>query len=158
MTAGPCGSILNVNNTKATQNWGCSTVAYHWWQRPQVSFLSWQKFRHDKVTKLVMTNVCHDKSYVATKMCFSVTNTGLSWQKWYMWQLPPMTVMDSSAQYYSVMLHTALMFALPNWKYVFVSFQLSCHLQCWNIARMQHQTITCSMTIFCSLCSFCSVT
>ena len=59
----------------------CSTAAYHWREMPQVSFLSWQNFCHDKITfvateyfchdkTFVMTYICHDKSFVATKDVF----------------------------------------------------------------------------------------
>ena len=80
-------------------------------------FLSQQKFCHDKYLCLLQKKFCHDKHtfvttklclswqmfchdksmFVATnilllqqKMCFVTTNTCLSQQKRYLWQLPPM--------------------------------------------------------------------
>ena len=53
--------------------------------------LSWQKFCCNKIM-FVMTNIWWDKSFVATKNMFVVASILLLWQKWYLWQLPPMIV------------------------------------------------------------------
>ena len=64
---------------------------YHWLELPQVSFLSWQKFCHDKhvycdkhmfvATKHIF---CHDKSMLVmtsyNTLTFVTINTCLSWQ------------------------------------------------------------------------------
>ena len=60
-----------------------SFLAYHWRELPQVGFLSRQThidFCHDNY------NVCRDKHI------FVATNTRLSRQKCYLWQLPPMVL------------------------------------------------------------------
>ena len=48
----------------------------HWWELPQVSFLSRQKFCHNKPVFVMTKRVfCHDKSVlVATKSCLSWQN------------------------------------------------------------------------------------
>ena len=93
---------------------------YHWRELPQVSFLSRQKFCHQKThllswqkyacrNKHVFTesNICRDKSFITiilswqrcchnkhifimAKQVFVVTNTCLLQQKCYLWQRPPM--------------------------------------------------------------------
>ena len=58
---------------------------YHWWELPQVSFLSHQKLCRDKdffvATKHVFCrekSVCRDKSFVAKKLCLSRQNIFVS--------------------------------------------------------------------------------
>ena len=72
-------------------------VYYHWRELPQVSFLSWQKCCHDKLTFVMTTRVCHsktcllsqqkyachDKTFVETKLCLprqTHAKVNLSWQ------------------------------------------------------------------------------
>ena len=64
-------------------------VYYHWRELPQVLFLSWQKCCCDKLTFVMTTRVCHNKTcllsqqkyachnktFVETKLCFAMTNT-----------------------------------------------------------------------------------
>ena len=65
------------------QNYVCCD--YHWRELPQVSFMSWQKFRHsvcrNKTGLFSRQNyACHDKSFVATKVCLLRQTKLLSWQ------------------------------------------------------------------------------
>ena len=72
----------------------CLPKFYHWRELPQVSFLSWQKFCHDKRVCHDKTGLlsqqkyaCRDKSFVMTELCLSQQNNCLwltycLWQKW----------------------------------------------------------------------------
>ena len=64
---------------------------YHWLELLQVSLKD--LFCHDKHAFVSWQNFCRDKiMFVATSilLCFVTTITRLSWQKLYLWQLPPM--------------------------------------------------------------------
>ena len=61
-------------------------------------YLSWQTFCHDKnmfvMTSFVTASILLSRQkscFVATNMC--VMTKLLSWQKWYLWQLPPTILM-----------------------------------------------------------------
>ena len=72
-------------------------LAYHWWELPQVSFLSWKSFvmtkhvfcrdkSHDKHTSVVTKDVdCHDKTFIAMKMILVAAPTNDTYLTMYLW-------------------------------------------------------------------------
>ena len=74
--------VLVSNSPPALTLW-CNREYYHWWELPQASFLSRQKFcvcrnKHvcrDKTRLLLRQKyACHDKRFVVTKLCLSWQN------------------------------------------------------------------------------------